>query len=134
MRALRYGGADDPQHADDAIVIFAMIETAQAPHKLDESLGVAGPDAIYIGPSDLSLALGCRPAFDDVDPPVVEAIAHDRRSLWACRMACEKRSMNAAPHPGNRIAWLRISCCHRPRGPEDREIPYACIPADHPHA
>jgi hypothetical protein len=31
---------------------------------------VKGLDAIYIGPSDLSLALGCTPTFDDVDKPV----------------------------------------------------------------
>ncbi|MGO4610575.1 aldolase/citrate lyase family protein, partial [Variovorax sp. 2RAF20] len=37
---------------------------------------VQGLDAVYIGPSDLSLALGCRPTFDDVDPPVADAIAH----------------------------------------------------------
>ncbi len=76
VRALLYGGADYPQHANDTIVTFAMIETAQALDNLDEILGVAGLDAIYIGPSDLSLALGCTPTFDDVDPPVAEAIAH----------------------------------------------------------
>ena len=76
VRALLYGGADYPQHANDTIVTFAMIETAQALDNLDEILGVAGLDAIYIGPSDLSLALGCTPTFDDVDPPAAEAIAH----------------------------------------------------------
>ena len=35
-----------------------------------------GLDAIYIGPSDLSLALGCKPVFDDVDPKVAQAIDH----------------------------------------------------------
>ena len=39
-------------------------------------LSVEGLDAIYIGPSDLSLALGCRPVFDDVDPKAQEAIDH----------------------------------------------------------
>ena len=39
-------------------------------------MSVKGLDAVYIGPSDLSLALGCTPTFDDVDPPVVEAIDH----------------------------------------------------------
>jgi 4-hydroxy-2-oxoheptanedioate aldolase len=53
-----------------------MIETAQALDNLDDILSVPGLDAIYIGPSDLSLALGCRPVFDDVDPPVAVAIAH----------------------------------------------------------
>ena len=76
IRALLYGGADYAQHANDTIVRFAMIETAQALDNLDAILSVEGLDAVYIGPSDLSLALGCRPVFDDVDPPVAQAIDH----------------------------------------------------------
>jgi 4-hydroxy-2-oxoheptanedioate aldolase len=76
VRALLYAGADYPQHANDTIVTFAMIETAAALDNLDDILSVEGLDAIYIGPSDLSLALGCRPVFDDVDPPVAQAIDH----------------------------------------------------------
>jgi 4-hydroxy-2-oxoheptanedioate aldolase len=76
VRALLYGGADYPQRANDTIVRFAMIETAQALDNLDAILSVEGLDAVYIGPSDLSLALGCRPQFDDVDPPVAQAIEH----------------------------------------------------------
>ncbi|VTU26399.1 5-keto-4-deoxy-D-glucarate aldolase [Variovorax sp. SRS16] len=76
VRALLYGGADYPQQANDTIVTFAMIETAQALENLDDILSVEGLDAIYVGPSDLSLALGCRPVFDDVDPKAAEAIAH----------------------------------------------------------
>ena len=76
VRALLYGGPDYPQHANDTIVAFAMIETAQALDNLDAILSVEGLDAIYIGPSDLSLALGCKPTFDDVDPKAAEAIAH----------------------------------------------------------
>ncbi|HYP85720.1 HpcH/HpaI aldolase family protein [Variovorax sp.] len=76
IRALLYGGADYPAHANDTIVTFAMIETAQALDNLDDILSVEGLDAVYIGPSDLSLALGCRPVFDDCDPPVQQAIDH----------------------------------------------------------
>ena len=76
VRALLYGGADYPQHANDTIVTFAMIETAKAVDNLDDILSVEGLDAIYIGPSDLSLALGCKPAFDDVDPKAAQAIDH----------------------------------------------------------
>ena len=76
VRALLYGGADYAQHANDTVVRFAMIETAQALDNLDQILTVEGLDAIYIGPSDLSLALGCRPVFDDPDAPVVQAIEH----------------------------------------------------------
>ena len=76
IRALLYAGADYPQHANDTIVTFAMIETAKALDNLDAIMSVEGLDAVYIGPSDLSLALGCRPVFDDVDPPVQQAIDH----------------------------------------------------------
>lgn len=76
VRALYYGGADYPSQANDTIVRFAMIETAQALDNLDDILSVEGIDAVYIGPSDLSLSLGCRPVFDDVDPPVAQAIDH----------------------------------------------------------
>jgi 4-hydroxy-2-oxoheptanedioate aldolase len=76
IRATMYGGADYPTQANDTIVAFAMIETAQALDNLDAILSVEGLDAIYIGPSDLSLALGCKPTFDDVDPKVAEAIKH----------------------------------------------------------
>lgn len=76
IRALLYGGSDYQAHANDTIVRFAMIETAQALDNLDAILSVEGLDAVYIGPSDLSLALGCRPVFDDVDPPVAQAMDH----------------------------------------------------------
>jgi 4-hydroxy-2-oxoheptanedioate aldolase len=76
VRALLYGGADYPTHANDTIVTFAMIETAQALENLDDILSVPGLDAIYVGPSDLSLALGCKPTFDDLDPKAAEAVEH----------------------------------------------------------
>lgn len=76
VRALLYGGADYPEHANDTVVRFAMIETAAALDNLDGIMSVEGLDAIYIGPSDLSLALGCTPTFDDVDPKVAQAIDH----------------------------------------------------------
>jgi len=74
IRATLYGGADYQKHANDTVVVFAMIETRQALDNLDAILAVKGLDAVYIGPADLSLALGCNPTFDDVDKPVAEAI------------------------------------------------------------
>lgn len=76
VRAALFGGADYPAHANRTIVAFAMVETAQALDNLDAILSVEGLDAIYIGPSDLSLALGCKPVFDDVEPKVQQAIEH----------------------------------------------------------
>jgi 4-hydroxy-2-oxoheptanedioate aldolase len=76
VRALLYGGADYPLHANDTIVRFAMIETAQALDNLDAILSVEGLDAVYIGPSDLSLSLGCTPTMDDLEPKAAQAVDH----------------------------------------------------------
>jgi 4-hydroxy-2-oxoheptanedioate aldolase len=76
VRALLYGGPDYPQHANDTIVRFAMIETAQALDNLDAILSVEGLDAVYIGPSDLSLSLGCTPAMDELEPKAAQAVDH----------------------------------------------------------
>ena len=74
IRALLYAGTDYQANANDSIVRFAMIETAEALDNIDEIMAVPGLDAIYIGPSDLSLALGCRPLFDELDPPAAQAV------------------------------------------------------------
>lgn len=76
IRATLYGGADYQPRANETVVVFAMIETRQALDNLDAILSVPGLDAVYIGPADLSLALGCTPQFDDVEPPVAQAIDH----------------------------------------------------------
>jgi 4-hydroxy-2-oxoheptanedioate aldolase len=76
LRAAQVYGADYVAQANREIVAFAMIETAQALDNLDAILSVEGLDAIYIGPSDLSLSLGCKPTFDDVEPKVQQAIEH----------------------------------------------------------
>ena len=76
VRALYYGGADYPAHADQTVVRFAMIETAAALDNLDDILSVEGLDAVYIGPSDLSLALGCKPSMDELEPKAQQAVEH----------------------------------------------------------
>ena len=76
VRASMYGGADYPTEANKTIVAFAMIETAQALDNLDEILSVEGLDAVYIGPSDLSISLGCKPSMDDLEPRAQQAMEH----------------------------------------------------------
>ena len=76
VRASLYGGVDYAKQADDTIVVFAMIETAAALERIDEILAVPGLDAIYIGPSDLSLSLGCTPVLDDIEPRAQAAVEH----------------------------------------------------------
>ncbi len=70
--------------ANDEIVCLAMIETAAGLESLDEILAVEGLDGIYVGPGDLSLALGAPPSMRPTDPAVVEAIA---RCLAGARRA-----------------------------------------------
>ena len=64
IRGLIYGGTDYAKHADDEILKLAMIETKESLDKLDEIMSTDGVDGIYIGPADLSLAIGEKPGFD----------------------------------------------------------------------
>ncbi|MFL5091265.1 MAG: HpcH/HpaI aldolase family protein [Xanthobacteraceae bacterium] len=60
LRALMLTGmeiTDYVAQANDATVTFAMIETREALRNLDAILATPGIDAVFIGPSDLSLAL-----------------------------------------------------------------------------
>lgn len=82
VRASIYAGADYAERANSDLVVMPMIETAQALENLDEILSVPGVDAIYVGPADLSLALGCRPRLDQTDPPVVKA---QQQIVEACK-------------------------------------------------
>ena len=64
VRGLIYGGADYADHANDEILKLAMIETKESLDILDEIMSTDGVDGIYIGPADLSLAIGEKPGFD----------------------------------------------------------------------
>tara|TARA_B100000963_G_scaffold306895_1_gene281735 strand:+ start:1419 stop:2207 length:789 start_codon:yes stop_codon:yes gene_type:complete len=67
IRASIYGGDDYAQHADREILKLAMIETKESLDKLDEILDTPNLDGIYIGPADLSLAVGEEPGFDKAE-------------------------------------------------------------------
>ena len=64
IRGLIYGGSDYAEQANDELLKFAMIETKESLEKLDEIMSTPGLDGIYIGPADLSLAIGEQPGFD----------------------------------------------------------------------
>ena len=74
IRAALNLGLDYQANADATIVRFAMIETKQALENLDAILAVKGLDAIYVGPSDLSLSHGCRPVLEGLDAPAEAAV------------------------------------------------------------
>lgn len=68
VRAVYYGGSDYVANANDEIVIMAMIETKEGLANLDAICATPGLDAVYIGPADLSFALGMAPRGDNPDP------------------------------------------------------------------
>ncbi len=68
IRAAQYGGADYVANANDEIVVMAMIETKEGIANLDAICATKGLDAVYIGPADLSFALGMPPRADNPDP------------------------------------------------------------------
>ena len=75
IRGLVYGGPDYADQANNEILKFAMIETKESLENLDEIMKTTGLDGIYIGPADLSLAIGEKPSFDKPEgDPVYEVI------------------------------------------------------------
>ena len=68
-----HGGGDYHEFADEETLVIPQIETREAIRNLDAILDVPGIGAIYIGPSDLAMALGSQPRKGQSDPAVVEA-------------------------------------------------------------
>ena len=83
IRVGLYAGPDYYKTANEEVLSIAMIETREALDNLDEILGVEELDAVYVGPADLSLALGCTPQFDQEEQPARETIEHVIRTAKA---------------------------------------------------
>ena len=77
-RGLLYGGPDYLAHANEEIIVLAMIETAEGLEKVDDIVSTPGIDGVYIGPNDLALALGRAPVAESDDPLLVDAIQRIR--------------------------------------------------------
>ena len=94
IRASIYGGGEYAKHADNEILKLAMIETKEALEKLDEILDTPNLDGIYVGPADLSLAVGEEPGFDR--PENTKAYKEILRILEGAK----KRNLLAGLHNG----------------------------------
>jgi len=62
--------------ANELTVSFAMVETREALNIIDDILAVPGIDGIFIGPSDLSIALSGGRGLDPTGPEVEKAMDH----------------------------------------------------------
>ncbi len=77
-RGLMYGGDDYFLHANDTILKLAMIETRLGMDNLKAILATPGLDGIFIGPSDLSIALIGNPTVNFASGPLADALVHIR--------------------------------------------------------
>lgn len=89
-------GANYAGEANDNMLAFAMIETAEGFANLDAIAATPGLDGIYVGPADLTLSLTegrLAPGFDREEPEMIEAL----KTIVA---ACKKNGIRAALHCG----------------------------------
>jgi 4-hydroxy-2-oxoheptanedioate aldolase len=93
----------NPADSNEATVVLAMIETPQGLENVEEIAATPGIDGLYIGPSDLRLAVGgatsTDPAVDDVFEAAVERVLR----------AAEGAGIAAGFHtPGGEVAAKRL--------------------------
>jgi 4-hydroxy-2-oxoheptanedioate aldolase len=75
---VRVGLRDGPGYfatANARVAVIPMIETAQALEEVEQIAATPGVDALFVGPFDLSIALGLPPGDNDGDPVFDAAIA-----------------------------------------------------------
>ncbi|MBI1238584.1 MAG: aldolase [Alphaproteobacteria bacterium] len=63
------------QTANERVAVIPMIETREALDAVDEIAAIPGVDALFVGPFDLSIALGLPPGDNDGKPAFDAAIA-----------------------------------------------------------
>jgi len=73
-RGLLYGGPDYFDRANETIETWAMIETAEGLRNLEAICAVDGLDGVFVGPGDLSLALGLPPTPRWREGPLADAL------------------------------------------------------------
>jgi len=100
-RAARLHGDYQPTAVNDVVACIPMIETARAVEAIDEILAVAGVDAIYVGPADLSLTYWLPPAGDNEGPFV--------NALETIVDACTRHDVVPGVHANSSLAAERRS-------------------------
>jgi len=90
-RGLLYGGKDYVHHANETLLAIIQIETLQGLQRVDEIAQVDGLDMLYVGPSDLGLALGREARQNQTDPVVMQAV---EKILGAAKKAGLKAGMH----------------------------------------
>ena len=124
-RGLLVGGADYPQHANAQMLALAMIETQAGLDAVDAIAAVPQIDGLFIGPSDLGIALGLGPGAGYDHPVLAAAIRRIQEAgqaagkvtgIW-CGTAEMARAMQAQGLqfvvPGHDALWLKAEIARR---------------------
>ena len=77
-------GRDYFANANERVAVIPMIETVNALAEVELIVSLPGVDGVFMGPYDLSLALGLRPGDNDGQPAFDGAVA---KVLSACKKA-----------------------------------------------
>ncbi len=67
-------GNDQTARANEQVLLFAMIETGDGLRNLDEIAATPGLDGVFVGPADLSLAMGLETFADLTDPTLLATL------------------------------------------------------------
>ncbi|MGK9220399.1 MULTISPECIES: HpcH/HpaI aldolase family protein [unclassified Microbacterium] len=93
-----------PVEADAAVVVLAMIETAEGLENVERIAAVPGLSGLYVGPSDLALALGARMPGD---PLIADRFAE---ALGRIRAAADAHGLPVLIHtPDGETARRRLA-------------------------
>lgn len=124
-RGLLVGGADYAQKANAMVIALAMIETRAGLDALDQIVATPGLDGIFVGPSDLGIALGLGVGASHEHPVLAQALqriatacqAHGRMAGIWCGSAEMARAMAAIGYrlvaPGHDAIWLKAEIQRR---------------------
>jgi 2-keto-3-deoxy-L-rhamnonate aldolase RhmA len=101
----------DPVALQARVSVFAMIETTRGLAAVDEICGVDGLTGIYVGPADLAISMGHRPADAWTRPDVMDVIVHIQRRAAAAGLvggihASTGKTGNAMAQSGFRMITL----------------------------
>ena len=94
-RGLLYGGPDYAAHADETVLAIAMIETSAAMGDLAGILATPGLDAIYVGPSDLSIDCGFPPMSITTSSELADSMREIAAAAAAAGMPCGAFALTA---------------------------------------
>jgi 4-hydroxy-2-oxoheptanedioate aldolase len=124
-RGLLYGGADYAIHANSHILALAMIETQAGLDAVEAIAAVPHLDGLFVGPSDLGIALGLGPGASHEHPLLAAALvrihaacaAHGKvAGIW-CASAEMARALRALGYrfvvPGHDAIWLKAEMARR---------------------